>query len=96
MAKKEIILDTSVAIDIFLDLPIAIAWSKKFDQYEILITSITVMEVLAGARNKSEMGRIGRFLSQFKHLHILRQDSEWAVRQFGHSGSVIKSAWLIA
>ena len=40
------------------------------------------MEVLRGARDKQEMDKIGRNLSRFIHLHILREDSRWAIRQF--------------
>lgn len=43
---------------------------------------MTVMEVLRGARNKREMDRIGRHLASAEVLHLLKQDSEWAVRQF--------------
>lgn len=40
------------------------------------------MEVLRGARTKIEMDQLGRALSRFVVLHMLQQDSLWAVRQF--------------
>jgi predicted nucleic acid-binding protein len=46
------------------------------------ITVITVMELLRGARTKTEMNQIGRFLATYPTLHLLQGDSEWAVQQF--------------
>jgi predicted nucleic acid-binding protein len=82
VARAELILDSSIVIDWLLHVPVAIAWSKTIDYRRIGITSITIMEVLSGARNKREMDTIGHSLARFEHFHILREDSVWAVRQF--------------
>jgi len=82
LARAEIILDSSVVIDLLLQEPMAVAWAKDIDYSRLSVTSITLMEVLRGARNKREMDVIGRYLARFEHLHLLREDSIWAVRQF--------------
>ncbi len=40
------------------------------------------MEVLRGAHDNGDLARLGHQLARFEVLHILKQDSEWAVRQF--------------
>lgn len=82
MARARFILDSTIVIDLLTEEPKAVNWSKTLDFSTAAITSITVMEVLQGARNKSEIGKFGRFLSRFKHRHILESDSQWAVEQF--------------
>jgi predicted nucleic acid-binding protein len=82
VARAEIILDSSIIIDLLLQEPSAIAWAKTVEFHRLGITAINIMEVLRGAQDKNEMDSIGRYLSRFEHLHILRADSAWAVRQF--------------
>jgi predicted nucleic acid-binding protein len=82
VARAEIIIDRSIIIDLLLQEPSAITWAKNVEFHRLGITVINIMEVLRGARNKSEMDTIGRYLARFEHLHILRADSAWAVRQF--------------
>lgn len=82
MARPALILDTTVLIDLLLHDPAAVLWFSVQPTATIGISVISVMEVLQGARDKREMETFGRFLAQFNHLHVLYQDSHWAVRQF--------------
>lgn len=74
MARPDIILDTNIVIDIILRVPAALNWANSRGKQRIGVTSITIMEVLAGAQNKSQLSKLGR--------ELLEQDSIWAVRQF--------------
>ncbi len=82
MARPDFILDSSIIIDITLRLPDAEQWMRQVKGLQGAITSITIMEVLRGARNKQELTRLGRELSRFRDIHILERDSRWAVQQF--------------
>ncbi len=82
MAQSRLILDSSIVIDLLLAEPRALNWSKSLDYRGAAISSITVVEVLQGARNKSEMSSFGNFLARFRVVHLLENDSKWAVRQF--------------
>jgi hypothetical protein len=84
MAREEFILDSSVVIDFILNVSDAKNWFQTVNRAGAAISSITAMEVLRGAKNKRELDSIGRQLSRFHHVHLLRQDSAWAVRQFRH------------
>lgn len=82
MARPTLILDTTVLVDLLLHDHAAVHWFSAVPTTTIGISVISVLEVLQGARNKREMETFGRFLAQFNHLHVLYQDSHWAVRQF--------------
>ena len=71
MARAQYILDSNIVIDLLLQVSAAFSWIKTIPASEIGITAITIMEVLQGARDKTEIGYIGRELSRFQHLHIL-------------------------
>ena len=82
MAKPKAILDTSIVIDLVTNLPAARQWAVNFDLRTASVASVTIMEVLAGAQNKQELQKLGRYLAKFYELHLLKQDSVWAVRHF--------------
>lgn len=82
MARADFILDSSVVIDLILQNPAALNWSRTVQRFQGAVTPIVIMEVLKGAQNKREMDWLGREISRFVQLPLLKQDSEWAVRQF--------------
>lgn len=82
MARAKFIVDSNIVIDLITKLPAAITWSNTIGYSGAAVTSITVMEVLVGAKNKTDYNTIGRTLSRFHHLHLIEYESKWAVRQF--------------
>lgn len=82
MAHPSFILDTTILIDLLYLHQKAIDWFLTMPASEAATTVISLMEVLQGASNKQEMASLGRFLSRFQHLHLNKQDTEWALLQF--------------
>jgi predicted nucleic acid-binding protein len=68
---SQILIDTDVLIDIANNDVIAKArLAKESQNTALLVSTITVMELMVGCRNKSELQTLNRFLSQFQVLPL--------------------------
>lgn len=66
-----ILVDSDILIDITHQDATAIARLTSESQVaELSITAITVMELIVGCRNKSELATVNRFLTQFHCLKL--------------------------
>jgi predicted nucleic acid-binding protein len=77
------ILDTNVVVDILNNQQPAINWFNPAQQIKLAITPIVWMETVEGARNKTELARLIRFLNRFPIEHALPEDHLWTMEQFG-------------
>lgn len=78
------ILDTSVVIDIYRQVPPAIAWSEFYiaNKLGMAITPVVWFEMVQGAVDTPERNRTMRFLRRFTVEHPTPDDNRWAMRQF--------------
>jgi len=60
-----ILLDTDVLVDILRQHPTAQTWLQQEQSHSIKLSGIVAMEIISGSRNKLEMERNHRFVSQF-------------------------------
>jgi tRNA(fMet)-specific endonuclease VapC len=80
--KIDGILDTTIVIDLLNSNAFAVAWYQGLGRQQISITPVVWMEVVQGARNKTERAQILRFLRQFSIEHSIYDDNNWAMIQF--------------
>ncbi len=74
-------LDSDVLIDILNQMPRAIYWYQQQQGKYLAITPIVWMEVVSGARNKTEQGRITQFLKPIPMEYPTIIDFQWAITQ---------------
>lgn len=86
--KPTILIDTNIAIDLLRGNQVAQTWLGSQAGEQIGIAVITYFEVLKGARNRRQFAQFGRFLSTFTHVHLIHEDSQWAMTRF-------RRYWLI-
>jgi predicted nucleic acid-binding protein len=78
---SQILVDTDILIDVANN--DAIAKARLTSESQILtlaVSTVTVMELVVGCRNKSELQVLNRFLSQFQVLTLTSQISDRATR----------------
>ncbi len=70
--RKVTLLDSDILIDVSRQNPIALAYlqTQRKKHETLAISTVTVMELLVGARNKMESEAIQKFLNQFLHIHL--------------------------
>ncbi|GAB4367770.1 MAG: type II toxin-antitoxin system VapC family toxin [Elainellaceae cyanobacterium] len=77
----QILVDTDILIDIANNDTIAKARLTTESQTSVLaVSTVTVMELIVGCRNKSELQTLNRFLSQFQILTLTNQISDRATQ----------------
>lgn len=77
----QILVDTDILIDIANNDTIAKARLTTESQTSALaVSTVTVMELIVGCRNKSELQTLNRFLAQFQVLTLTNQISDRATR----------------
>ena len=77
---SDLLIDTDILIDVARNIPEAISYVKqKEQQYQLTISTITHMELLIGARNKTEQRKIERFIRRFQIRAITEAISILAV-----------------
>lgn len=77
----QILVDTDILIDVANDDAIAVERLANESQSSTLaVSTITVMELTVGCRNKSELQALTRFLAQFQVLTLTSQSSEIATQ----------------
>ncbi len=75
MEKSLVICDTNVVINWLKNEPITIEHLHNIGNENIAITSISFMEILQGARNKSEFEYLQKIIKNFKILHFTERAS---------------------
>ena len=77
----QILVDTDILIDVANNDAIAKARLTGESQTSVLaVSTVTVMELIVGCRNKSELQVVNRFLSQFQVLAVTSQISDRATQ----------------
>ena len=77
----KILIDTDILIDVANNDVIAKVRLTDESQTSILaVSTVTVMELVVGCRNKSELQALNRFLSQFQVLTLNSQISDRATQ----------------
>ncbi len=78
---SQILVDTNILIDVANNDAIAKARLTSESQTSTLaVSTVTVMELTVGCRNKSELHALNRFLSQFQVLTLNSQISDCATQ----------------
>jgi predicted nucleic acid-binding protein len=78
---SQILVDTDILIDVASNDAIAKARLTSESQTSTLaVSTVTVMELTVGCRNKSESQALNRFLSQFQVLTLTSQISDRATQ----------------
>lgn len=100
-SATDIIIDTDILIDAGRRIQTAIDYLQGKEQHHTLaISSITHLELLVGARNKTEQRTIERFLRRFRIIKIDETITDSAVdlvRQYRLShGLLIADAFIAA
>lgn len=77
----QILVDTDILIDVANDDAIAVErLAQESQAFTLAVSTITVMELTVGCRNKSELQALTRFLAQFQVLTLTSQSSEIATQ----------------
>ena len=77
----QILVDTDILIDVANNDSIAVERLANESQSSTLaVSTITVMELTVGGRNKTELQTLNRFLTQFQVLTLTSQSSEMATQ----------------
>lgn len=77
----QILVDTDILIDVANHDAIAVERLANESQASTLaVSTITVMELTVGCRNKTELQALNRFLAQFQVLTLTTQSSEIATQ----------------
>lgn len=79
-----IIIDTDILIDIGRGDNTAIACLQSIEQqFQLVISAVTQMELIVGCRNKVELQDLEKFLQHFQILKITEQITDRAVSLLG-------------
>lgn len=73
------VVDTTVVVHLFRKYQPVLQWFNNPERYGV--TSITWLEVMAGASNKSNQAQSKAILSQFQLLYVTAADQRWAMEQ---------------
>lgn len=77
----QILVDTDILIDVANDDTIAVERLAQDSRASTLaVSTITVMELTVGCRDKTELQALNRFLAQFQVLTLTSQNSEIATQ----------------
>ena len=79
-----VICDTNVFISLFKGLPGAIASMEKIGNENILVPSITIMELYRGMETKKEMTSMSKKISSYNVLHFNEDVSLKAIEFVQH------------
>ena len=76
----EALLDTVVLVDLLRNYLPAVSWIKTQNQL-MGVTSVTWMEVMFGAKNKTKQAMAIKMLKQFEMVYLTQEDQVWAMQQ---------------
>jgi predicted nucleic acid-binding protein len=95
-----IIIDTDILIDVARQVDVAVEYLNEVEQKStVAISVITLMELLSGCRNKTEMRHTERFIQRFQVIKLSASISDTAtnlLRQYRLSHSLAIPDGLIA
>ena len=74
-----VICDTNIFISLFRNLPDTVTDLKKIGDRNVLISSISVMELYRGMENKSDLKAMEKKIRQYNVIHYNEEVSERAV-----------------
>lgn len=75
------LLDTNILIDISRRYPLALNWLHH-TPLRLAVSSFTRMELIVGARNRSEQEKIIQLLKPYGLVFPQAADAKWAMEQF--------------
>jgi predicted nucleic acid-binding protein len=75
------LLDTNILIDISRRHPPALRWLQT-THLQLAVSSFTRMELILGARNRSEQEKIVHLLNPYGLVYPQAADAKWAMEQF--------------
>ena len=80
---KMVIFDSDILIDYFKEIEQAKEFTYSFERERRLVTSISVMEVYIGARNKGELAAFKKFFAESfaSIVHIDEEASSYLILQ---------------
>lgn len=70
MAKKMVILDTNILIELYKGDQVARSLIQNFAKDDICISAITAAEFMVGAKDKADFKRISKYLDEYIYLPI--------------------------
>jgi predicted nucleic acid-binding protein len=74
------LLDAAILVDLLRSHPPA--WHSANPTPVLGITPVAWLEVIDGARNKTNRNHALKFLSQFDMVYLTQVDQDWAMQQF--------------
>jgi predicted nucleic acid-binding protein len=80
MEKELILCDTNIFIHWFNGNPVTIDTLNQIGLGNILIPSITIMELLQGAQNKQELAQLKKNIKNYNIIHFDQKASEIAIQ----------------
>lgn len=96
----DLVVDTDILIDVARGIPEAVSYLQvKQQQYRVCISTITHLELLVGAQNKTELRTIDRFVQRFGLLRTSEPIADRAtqlVRQYRLSHGLLLADAIIA
>jgi len=78
------ILDTNILIDLLRNVTRTVNWYASLRTQNLVLVPIVWMEVVHGARNKTEQEQIMQFLHRFQIEHPTSVDNLWAMRELAN------------
>jgi predicted nucleic acid-binding protein len=74
-----ILCDTNVFISLFAEIPATISTLQKIGSKNVLVSSVSVMELYRGMENKKEMRAMAAKINQYNILHFTEDASTKAL-----------------
>lgn len=75
------LLDTSILVDLWRKQPQALSWASSQREIVIGIHVLVGMELIEGARDKSELEHLNRLLASYEVAYLTPSDCAWASEQ---------------
>ena len=72
--------DTNIIVDFLRSHPPAAQWVRS-QRIRLGIASVTWMEVIFGAKDKTKRDEAFKFMKQFELITVTDDDQEWAMKQ---------------
>jgi predicted nucleic acid-binding protein len=97
---RELVVDTDLLIDVGRGIPEAVIYLREKQQhYRLCLSTITYLELLIGAQNKTELRKIDRFVARFELLRLseaIADRGTQLIRQYRLSHGLLLADGLIA
>jgi tRNA(fMet)-specific endonuclease VapC len=93
MAKKLVLVDTNIFIDVFRGNQVT---KKKLDGLDgcIAISAVSVMELFAGCKTKKRKAELNKQLKAYKLIHLDYDISEKAIQLFNNHVSTSQDVYI--